>query len=129
MGGLSWTVCLAVSCMLLDCHCRHRHGCGDAALLKSWGCSYVCLRRGFDAMGIDSGSSSRLFNSRCGGVKLRSGRVSQANTFAFVGQYEKVLPCTGLAFARHYSLGTWWRISREFRSCARSRVACAAMED
>ena len=38
--------------------------------------------------------------------KLWLGTVSQANTFAFVDQYDKVLPCTALAFARHYSLGT-----------------------
>jgi hypothetical protein len=30
----------------------------------------------------------------------------KANTFAFLGQYEKVLPCTDVAFARHYSLGS-----------------------
>jgi hypothetical protein len=56
MRRLPWTVCLAVGCiLLLDCHCRHRHGCGDAPLLKSWGCSYVYLQRGFDVTGIDKG--------------------------------------------------------------------------
>jgi hypothetical protein len=115
---MSRAILLAVSCMLLDCDCGHRHSCGDAALLKLRGCSCVCLRRGFDAPGIDSGSSSRVFNSRCGGGKLRSGMVSQANTFAFVGQYEKVLPCTEVAFAGHYSLGTTWSgCHGKFRGC------------
>jgi hypothetical protein len=37
----------------------------------------------------------RVFNDRCGGRQLRPGTVSQANTFAFVDQYEKRPPLHG----------------------------------
>jgi len=93
---MSRAILLAVSCMLLDCDCGHRHSCGDAALLKLRGCSCVCLRRGFDAPGIDSGLSSRVFNSRCGGGKLRSGMVSQANTSLSSANTRKFSPARRL---------------------------------
>jgi hypothetical protein len=70
-------------------------------------------------------SSSRVFNSRCGGGKLRSGTVSQANTFTSVSQCEKVRPGTDVSFARQYSLGPCWRISRRLRSCRGCGMACA----
>ena len=77
----------------------------------------------FDATGIDNGISFEVLRrvTRWGSFDLE-GSV-QANTFALVDQYEKVLPCTDVAFAGYYSPATCWRISRCFRSCGRCRMA------